>query len=379
MNTKKALEIRLLKIILWVYIILCFVIAGLNYGYASHAPASIAAYITWFWAFYENWIKTLFIILGSVLTLRIVSTSGRTTMRKRNLMGFITTALIIHIVSPLVLHNSELYYFAMPIPWGTVPLQLFDSSSTFYLSSLSLWGLTGITTALIFYIFISAIVFLGTLLFGRRWQCSTLCLFNGFASEVFSPVFPLVGKHKKAGTNTLKVFSMVKWLFLAISLFFTFYWVFLLLGLPIEGDPQLISKIESYKYLSTELLITMFFWIAFIGRGYCYYCPLGTTLGLLGKVAGQKIDTDNTQCLQCNQCNIVCPMSIDIKSMAQKGQPVTSLRCVGCGHCVDACSSSTLSYTTSFMTMMTRNKLTGQSQAATEIVGNTKGLSQNRN
>ena len=294
MNWKRPDDITILRTILWIYISLCMVIASLNYGYASRAPASITAFITWFWGFYENWIKTLFIILGSFLTLRIIGTSGRTTMRKRNLMGFIVTALIVHIVTPLLLHNSELYYFAMPLPWGTVPLQLLNSGSSFYLSSLSLWGLTGITTALIFYVCVSAIVILGTLLFGRRWQCSTLCLFNGFVAEVFSPVFPLVGKLKRIRPNTLKIFSIVRGLFLAIALYFTSYWVFLLLGFPFVGDPQVISKIEGYKYLSTELLMAMFFWIAFIGRGYCYYCPLGTTLGLLGKLAGQKIVTDNT-------------------------------------------------------------------------------------
>lgn len=212
MNWKRPDDITILRTILWIYISLCMVIAGLNYGYTSRAPASIAALITWFWGFYENWIKTLFIILGSFLTLRIVGASGRTTMRKRNLMGFIVTALIVHIVTPLLLHNSELYYFAMPLPWGTVPLQLLNSNSSFHLSSLSLWGLTGITAALIFYVCVSAIVILGTFLFGRRWQCSTLCLFNGFVAEVFSPVFPLVGKLKRIRPNTLKIFSIVRWL-----------------------------------------------------------------------------------------------------------------------------------------------------------------------
>lgn len=98
--------------------------------------------------------------------------------------------------------------------------------------------------------------------------------------------------------------------------------------------------------------MTMFFWIAFVGRGYCFYCPLGSMLSLLGKVARQKIDTDNTSCIQCNLCNSICPMSIDIKSMAQNGKPVTALRCVGCGHCVDACPTRTLSYTTKFLDLV---------------------------
>lgn len=122
MQPRKTLELKILKTILWVYIILCLVIASLNYGYASHAPASTAAFITWFWHFYENWIKTLFIIMCSILTLRIIGASGRTTMRKRNLMGLISAALVVHIVTPLLLHNSELYFFTMPLPWTTTPL-----------------------------------------------------------------------------------------------------------------------------------------------------------------------------------------------------------------------------------------------------------------
>jgi len=42
-------------------------------------------------------------------------------------------------------------------------------------------------------------------------------------------------------------------------------------------------------------------------------------------------------------------MSIDIKSKAELGQPVTNLRCVGCGHCIDSCPEKTLRYSTSFL------------------------------
>lgn len=366
MNTKKTPELIMLKTILWIYIILCLVIAGLNYGYASHAPASVAAFITEFWHFYENWIKTLFIILGSFLTLRIVGSSGRTTLRKRNLRGFIVAALVVHISIPLLLHNGELYFFTMPLPWTTTPLQLLDPNSSFYLSRFPVWGLTGVATALIFYLCICVIVILGTLLLGRRWQCSTLCLFNGFASEVFAPAFPLVGNTKKMNPKTLKVFSILRWLFLALALFFTFYWVFFLFGMPLAVDSRFISKVENYKYLTTELLVAMFFWIAFLGRGYCYYCPLGTVISLLGRIAGQQIVTNNTTCLQCNQCNRVCPMSIDIETSAQNGEPVTAVRCVGCGHCVDACPSRNLSYTTKFLDKIQRKPKIVPQQIRTE-------------
>lgn len=95
--------------------------------------------------------------------------------------------------------------------------------------------------------------------------------------------------------------------------------------------------------------MAMSFWVAFIGRGYCYYCPLGTVLGFVGKFAGQKILTDNTTCVQCNKCNLACSMSIDISKKAKRGEAVTDLGCVGCGHCVDACPTRTLSYSTRYL------------------------------
>lgn len=346
MNLYKDGEIRILKTILWLYIILAIVIAGLNYGYANQSDSSIAGCINWFWHFYENWIKTLFIVIGSLLTLRIIGTSQRSKMRKGNLTGFIVAALIVHIVAPILLHNKELYLFAMPLPWTTAPLQLLYPESSIYLSRYPIWGIAGISAALIFYVCVSMIVIIGTLLFGRRWQCSTLCLFNGFASEVFAPAFPLVGKNKKITKGTLRFFCLIRWIFLLLALFFTFWWIMFLSGIEVLGNFDVISRLETVKYLSAELLMMMFFWIVFLGRGYCYYCPLGTILSFLSKLAGQKIVTNRTKCIQCNRCNIACPMSIDIKGRAELGQIVTDLRCVGCGHCIDVCPTKTLGYST---------------------------------
>ncbi len=355
MKINNTIELKILKAMLWIYIILCIAIAGLNYGYASHATEATANFIRWFWHFYENWIKAAFIMICSILTLRIIGTSSVITMRKRNLIGITISALMIHIVAPMLLNNTELYFFTMPLPWTTTPLQLLNPNSSFYISRFPLWGVTGITTALIFYVCMCMIVVLGTLLFGRRWQCSTLCLFNGFAAEVFAPAFPLVGKTSRLKPHRIKILSSLRWIFLMIALFFTFYWIMVLAGISLPGDIKMISKIETYKYLSTELLVAMFFWVAFMGRGYCYYCPLGTVLSFLGKVAGQKIVTDNTECIQCNQCNLTCPMSIEIKEKAQNGQDVAELRCVGCGHCVDVCPTRTLSYSTKFLNVVVEN------------------------
>ena len=83
-------------------------------------------------------------------------------------------------------------------------------------------------------------------------------------------------------------------------------------------------------------------------------------MAFIGKMAGQKIVTDKTNCIQCNRCNNACAMSIDIECKAKHGMAVTDLCCVGCGHCIDACPMKTLSYSTRFLNMISakgkRNK-----------------------
>jgi ferredoxin-type protein NapH len=344
-----------LKAILWVYIALCVLIAGLNYGYAPRADEKTAEFLTWFWHFYENWVKTAFILIASVLTLRIAKKSGRTALRKKNLIGFLIAALIVHVALPLLSGNYEWYFFTMPLPWTTTPLQLMDAGSGFYQSRFPVWGAAGVSTVLIFYGAMTALVFLGTLLFGRRLQCSTLCLFNGFAAEVFDPAIPLVGVRRKPGPLQRKALTIARWGFLALATLFTLWWVCFLMGLTPVNAREAFAKAETYVYLAGELLMAMFFWVMFIGRGYCYYCPLGTVLSVLSYLSDQRIDTTCTHCVQCGRCNECCPMAIDLRTMAAEGLPVRHSRCVGCGRCVDACPTRTLRYTTRFLDKVRRS------------------------
>ena len=348
MEKNSTIYLKLLKTILATYIILAILIAGINYGYARVAPPNIASIIAWVWLIYENWVKTAFIIIGSFLTIKIIGSSKRTIMRKTNLIGFIIAALTVHVVTPLLVNNYDLYFFAMPLPWTTTPLQLLDPNSSLFQSTITSSGSGGILSALVFFIAISLVVLIGTLLYGRRIQCSSICLFNGFAAEVFDPAIPLVGKRRRIKPRTIRFMNILKWVFLGIALFFIAFWALYLVGITITPNIDIITKIESYKYLVGELMLSLFFWIAFIGRGYCYYCPLGTVLSGFARIAGQKITTNNTKCIQCNKCNEACPMSIDIKGKAINSESVQDIRCVGCGHCIDECPTMNLGYATRF-------------------------------
>ena len=348
-----------LKVVLAIYIVLCFLLAGLNFGYAKQASPEIARFIEWFWHFYENWIKTAFILIASWLTYRIIQQSGSSRMRKNNLIGFSITALLLHILLPLLLHNPELYLFSMPLPWNSGPLQLMQAKSASYSRYLLSWSSLGIRIVLIYHLVLSLIILIGTLLLGRRWQCSTVCMFNGFASEVFSPAIPLFGKRKRFRRNDKIAFNWARWLAFSLALFFVGYWGWTFFR-PDQANTSfanLLRQLEVYKYLIFELTLMMVFWMVFVGRTYCAYCPLGTFLSLISRWSQQSIRTELTKCIQCGKCNQACPMGIDIQSRAGKQLPVTDLTCVGCGHCVDACPANTLQYTTHFLRLTQKNTI----------------------
>jgi polyferredoxin len=261
----------------------------------------------------------------------------------------VAAALVIHIALPLVSGNYEWYFFTMPLPWTTTPLQLLDAGSAFRLSRFPVWGAAGVTSVLVFYAAMTVLIFLGTLLFGRRLQCSMLCMFNGFAAEVFDPAIPLIGKRRRPGRRQMKALTVARWGFLGLALSFTLWWGCFLTGLTPAAAREALTKAETYAYLAGELMMAMFFWVAFLGRGYCYYCPLGTVLAGLAQLGGQRIETARTRCVQCGRCTESCPMAIDVKAAAALGEDLKHSRCVGCGRCVDACPTRTLRYTTHFL------------------------------
>ena len=174
-------------------------------------------------------------------------------------------------------------------------------------------------------------------------------------SEIFSDAFPLTGGKKtkkiKTGRVLRTVFTALRIILFAGAVFFCITAALSAAGVIQNANNALLYTIETFKYLSVELLMAMFFWVVFTGRGYCYYCPAGTLIALISRIAGQQIRTDLNRCISCGKCNDACQMSIDIRSRASEGKPVVSMDCVGCGHCVDVCPANTLEYSTRFLSL----------------------------
>ena len=347
MKSKTAAAV--LKIILGLYILFCLIIAYLNFAVAPSADGKTSAIIAEIWHFYENEFKTAMIITASLLSLFILRTEKKSVMRRQNITGFIISALIIHVTGPFITGTKELYFFAMPLPWSSFPIQVFDGSRAFHANFTAHWGAAGLGAILGFIIIYNLFIIIGTLLFGRRLQCSQICMFNGFIAEVFSDAAPILRKgKKKAGPKLKLLFLGLRTLLMLSALFFLAAAILSAAGFTFKGN-ALLYTIETYKYLSVELLMAMFFWVMFTGRGYCYYCPAGTFLAFLSKFAGQKIKTDLSSCIACGKCTKACPMSIDVRKYAEQGKDLFHMDCVGCGHCVDSCPTGTLQYSTRFL------------------------------
>ncbi len=75
-HRRPAPEVRILRVILGLYILLALLLAGLNYGYVDRAPPGVAELIAGAWHFYENEFKTLIIVIAAVLTLRTTGARG---------------------------------------------------------------------------------------------------------------------------------------------------------------------------------------------------------------------------------------------------------------------------------------------------------------
>jgi ferredoxin len=60
-------------------------------------------------------------------------------------------------------------------------------------------------------------------------------------------------------------------------------------------------------------------------------------------VQGQVVP-DSTRCVQCGICSFNCPVEIDVRRHAWRGEPVQHSRCLTCGECVARCPRGVLTF-----------------------------------
>ena len=57
-----------------------------------------------------------------------------------------------------------------------------------------------------------------------------------------------------------------------------------------------------------------------------------------------QVTTDASRCVQCGICGYNCPVGIEVREYARRGENVTDSRCISCGACIDNCPRGTLKW-----------------------------------
>jgi ferredoxin len=55
-----------------------------------------------------------------------------------------------------------------------------------------------------------------------------------------------------------------------------------------------------------------------------------------------QVTADASRCVQCGICGYNCPVGIQVREYARRGQHVTDPRCISCGACIEKCPRGTL-------------------------------------
>jgi len=87
---------------------------------------------------------------------------------------------------------------------------------------------------------------------------------------------------------------------------------------------------------SLVVLIATLVMAIFIERPWCkYFCPFGAFLGLFNLIRIFKIKRNETTCINCSKCDVLCPMNIEISNRKQirNHQCITCLKCTSEKNC----------------------------------------------
>ena len=62
-----------------------------------------------------------------------------------------------------------------------------------------------------------------------------------------------------------------------------------------------------------------------------------------------QVTSDASRCVQCGICGFNCPVGIEVREYARRGQNVTDSQCISCGECIVRCPRGTLSWGASIL------------------------------
>ena len=186
------------------------------------------------------------------------------------------------------------------------------------------------------------IIFCLSLFFGRAY-CSWFCPGCGI-QEVVSIFVKRKAKSTKA--NYIKYFI------------FTIWMGFIVAGYLINGIHQvdLAFGMANITVMRKIILTVGAFLIivpitAVFGRFasckyICWQAPfliLGTAIRDYFHLRGLRLKATKEYCTNCGNCNIGCPIDIDVMAKVKSGK-MSDPECILCGNCIDGCKQKVIKY-----------------------------------
>jgi polyferredoxin len=99
-------------------------------------------------------------------------------------------------------------------------------------------------------------------------------------------------------------------------------------------DGKMLQFFLAPSTLTLQVLAILLMLSLVLRNFWCrYLCPYGALLGLLAYFGPMQVRRNEKRCIDCKQCDRVCPASIQISSK----RTIRSPECVGCVECVDLC------------------------------------------
>ena len=169
----------------------------------------------------------------------------------------------------------------------------------------------------------------GPLIWGRGfcgWACWTAAILDWLP----------VGKRKK---NVNPQWKHLRFIILLLSIAIPVYLVFVL-NYNVWED-YISRKEMMWMFVGNgiyyALAIPLAFWLK-DQRAFCkYLCPVSLVMIPTSKISAITIKPTGEQCIECGQCNKVCPMDIDVMGYISAGKKVTHAECILCTDCQAVC------------------------------------------
>jgi len=188
--------------------------------------------------------------------------------------------------------------------------------------------------------------FVASLFWGRAF-CGYVCPVGGMQECLM-----LISDKKVAGgkKNWIKYFIWTPWIITIASLIIRAGGISGINFFYMTPRGVSLSEINSYFIYYGVILLVVVLALVTGKRGTCHYMcwmapfmVIGTKLADKLKIPKLHIKAQSDRCTGCGRCSVKCPMSLDVKDMAEK-ENMKNDECILCGECIDICPRNALCY-----------------------------------